>query len=74
MINSSPWRHNERDSVSNHRCLDGFTQPFVQVQIKESIKASRHWPVWEFSPVTGEFPAQRASNAVNVSIWGRYHF
>ena len=25
------------------------------------------------SPVTGEFPAQRASNAKNVSIWWRQH-
>ena len=25
------------------------------------------------SPVTGEFPAQRASNAENISIWGRHH-
>ena len=25
------------------------------------------------SPVTGEFPAQRASNAGNVSIWWRHH-
>ena len=25
------------------------------------------------SPVTGEFPAQRASNAENVSIWLRHH-
>ena len=25
------------------------------------------------SPVTGEFPAQRASNAEDVSIWWRYH-
>ena len=24
-------------------------------------------------PVTGEFPAQRTSNAENVSIWRRYH-
>ena len=27
----------------------------------------------ENSPVTSEFPAQRASNAVNVSIWWRHH-
>ena len=27
----------------------------------------------ENSPVTGEFPAQRASNAENVSIWWRHH-
>ena len=25
------------------------------------------------SPVTGEFPAQRVSNAENVSIWWRHH-
>ena len=46
-----------------------FTQPFVQAQIKEDIKAPCHWP----SPVTGEFPAQRASNAENVCIWWRHH-
>ena len=27
----------------------------------------------ENSPVTGEIPAQRASNAENVSIWWRHH-
>ena len=44
-----------------------FTQPFVQAQVKENIKAPRHWPLW------GEFtgPAQRASKAENVSIWWR---
>ena len=25
------------------------------------------------SPVTGEFPAQMANNAENVSIWWRHH-
>ena len=34
------WRHNGRDGVSNHQ----FTEPFIQVQIKESIKGPRHWP------------------------------
>ena len=48
-----------------------FTQPFIQAQIKENIKAPRHWPLCgEF---TGEFPAQMASNAENVSIWWRHH-
>ena len=28
----------------------------------------------ENSPVTGEFPAQRATNAENVSIWWRHQF
>ena len=50
-----------------------FTQPFIQAQIKENIKALRHWPLW------GEFtgdrwnPTQRASNAENVSIWWRHN-
>ena len=47
-----------------------FTQPFVQAQMKENIKAPRHWPLWGNSPVTGEFPVQRASDAENVSaLW-----
>ena len=29
---------------------------------KKNIKAPRHWPLWRYSPVTGEFPTQRASN------------
>ena len=48
-----------------------FTQPFVQAQITENIKAPRHWPLLE--EFTGEFPAQRASNAENVSNWWRHH-
>ena len=51
-----------------------FTQPFFQTQIKQNIKAPRHWPLCgEFLPGTGEFPAQMASNAENVSIWWRHH-
>ena len=38
-----------------------FTQPFVQARIKESTKVPRHWPLGE--EFTGEFTAQRASNA-----------
>ena len=45
-----------------------FTKPFIHTQIKENIKAQRHWPLcWEFTGA-GEFPAQMASNAENVSI------
>ena len=39
-----------------------LTQPFIQAQIKEKIKAPRHWPCVGNSPVTGELPVQRASN------------
>ena len=42
-------------------------------QIKENIKAPRHWPLCgEFTGIS-EFPAQRASNGENVSIWWRHH-
>ena len=51
-----------------------FTQPFIQVQIKENINAPPcHWPLWGNSPMTGEFPSQRASNTENVSIRWRHH-
>ena len=39
------WRHNGRDSDSNdqpHGCL---LNRFIQTQIKENIKAPRHWPL-----------------------------
>ena len=49
-----------------------FTQPFIQAQIKVNIKAPRHWPCAVNSPVTGEFPAQMASNVESVSIWWRH--
>ena len=38
----------------------------IQAQIKENIKAPRHWPLCGEITGTGEFPAQRASNAENV--------
>ena len=49
------------------------TQPFIQMQIKENIKAPRPWPLWGEFTGAGEFPAQMASNAENVSIWWRRH-
>ena len=39
-----------------------------QAQIKENIRAPRHWPLWGEFIGTGDFPTQRASNAENVSI------
>ena len=40
-----------------------FTEAFIQAQIKENIKAPCRWPLCGNSPVTGEFPTQRVSNA-----------
>ena len=46
----------------------------IQAQIKENIKAPRHWPLCGEVTGTGEFPAQRVSNTENVSIWWRHHY
>ena len=40
---------------------------------QRKIKAQRHCPLCGEFTGTGEFPAQRASNAENVSIWWRHH-
>ena len=50
-----------------------FTQPFIQTQIKERSKLCVTGLCVGNSPGTGEFPAQMASNAENVSIWWRHH-
>ena len=60
-------RHNEGDGVSNHQPNDCSLNCLFKAQIKENIKALRHWPAGN-SSVTREFPAQRASNAENISI------
>ena len=28
-----------------YMCDRGFTQPFIETQLKENIKAPRHWPL-----------------------------
>ena len=48
-------------------------QPIIQAQIKENTKTPRHWPLCGEVTGPGEFPAQMASNAENVSIWWRHH-
>ena len=50
-----------------------FTLPFIQAQIKETSKLCFTDLCVGNSPVTGEIPAQRASNAENVSILWRHH-
>ena len=70
---SLQWRHNVCDGVSNLQPRDCSLNRLFKAQIKEIFKALRHWPWWgEF---TGDLwiPAQRASNAENVSIWWRHH-
>ena len=52
-LRSLRWRYNGRDGVPNHQPHDCFTQPFIRAQIKENIKAPRHWPL------CGEFTGGR---------------
>ena len=52
-ILSLQWRHNVHDGVSNHRLSHMFDQLLLQAQIKENIKAPRHWPL------CGEFTGGR---------------
>ena len=66
-------RHNERDGVSNHQphaCL-------LNVLFGRRSKKTSKLRVTGFctgnSPVTSEFPTQRASHVENVSIWWRHH-
>ena len=72
-FNALQWRHNDHDDVSNHQPHGCLLNRFFQVEIKEKIKAPRHWPLCGKFTGTGEFPAQMASNAENVSIWWRHH-
>ena len=48
-------------------------ETFVQAQMKKTSKLRVTGLCEGDSPGTGEFPAQRASNAENVSIWWRHH-
>ena len=70
---SLQWRHNEHDRVSNnqpHHCL--LNRLFGRRSKKTSKLRVTGLCVGN-SPMTGEFPAQMASNAENVSIWWRHH-
>ena len=50
---SLQWRHNERVGVSNHQPRDCLLYCLCKAQIKENIKAPRHWPL------RGEFTGDR---------------
>ena len=67
------WRHNERDGVPDHQPHDCFLNRLFRRWSKETSKFHVTGLCAENSPVTGDFPAQRASNAENVTIWWRHH-
>ena len=67
------WRHNGRDLVSNHQPHDCLLNRLFGRRSKETSKLHVTGLCVGNSPGTGEFPAQMASNAENVSIWWRQH-
>ena len=73
MMSPLQWRHNGRDSVSNHQPHDCLLKRLFRRRSKKTSKLrAAGLCAWK-SPETGEFPAQMASNAENVSIWWRHH-
>ena len=67
------WWHNDRNGVSNHQPHDCLLGRLSGRRSKKSSKLCVSGLCAGNSPVTGEFPALRASNAENVSIWWRHH-
>ena len=67
------WRHNGRDSVSNHQPRECLLSRLIRRRSKKTSKLRVTGLCAGNSPETGEFPARRASNAKNVSIWWRHH-
>ena len=76
-LSALQWRHNGRDSVSNHQPHDCLLNRLFRR--KENIKAPRHWPL------CGEFTGDRWISRTNgqlrgkcfhlvTSSWGLLHF
>ena len=60
------WRHYERDGVSKHQPHDCLLNCLFRRKSKKTPKLRVTGLCEENSPVTGEFPLQRASNAENA--------
>ena len=73
LYSTLPWRHNGRDGVSNHQPHHCLLNGLFRRRSKKTSKLRVTGLCAGNSPVTGEFPAQMASNAENVSIWWRHH-
>ena len=67
------WRHNGRDGVSNYKSHDWLLNRLFRHRLKETSKLRVTGLCAGNSPLTGEFPAQMASNAKNVSISWRHY-
>ena len=68
------WQwHVRDDGVSNRQPHDCLLKRLFRRKSKKTSKLRITGLCVGNSPVTGEFPAQRASNTENVSIWWCHH-
>ena len=70
---TSRWRHYGHDGVSNHQHHHCLLNRLFGFRSKKTSKLRVTGLCAGNSSGTGEFPAQMASNAENVSIWWRHH-
>ena len=71
--NEGKWRHNDHAGVSNHQPHGCLLDRLLRRKSKKTSKFRVTGLCAGNSPGTGEFPAQMASYAENVSIWWRHH-
>ena len=67
------WHHNDHAGVSNHQPHGCLLNRLFRRKSKKTSKLRVTGLCAGNSPGTGEFPAQMASYAENVSIWWRHH-
>ena len=67
------WRHNDHAGVSNHQPHGCLLNRLFSRKSKKTSKLRVTGLCAGNSPGTGEFPAQMASYAENVSIWWRHY-
>ena len=67
------WRHNDHAGVWNHQPHGCLLNRLFRRKSKKTSKLRVTGLCAGNSPGTGEFPAQMASYAENVSIWWRHH-
>ena len=73
LLTTVQWSHYGYDGVSNHHRLDCLFKHLFRRRSKKTSKFRVTGLCVVNSPGTGEYHAQRASYAENVSIWWRHH-
>ena len=71
---TSQWRHDGRNGVSNQQPCDCLLNRLFRRRSKKTLTLRVAGLCAGNSPVSGEFPAQMASDAENVSISWRHHW